>query len=158
VSSGPGRDDNSKIFESFLLRVLLESCFLDLANVSSNNNLGVAVSLGAVLSLDCVGKGKARGIGPVCSHYHDPGMPSYCGKFKNKIPKQENFKRLEEEAGGDFSVSDSTALSFQLDPCNVFNKEGKCICQKKGQPVPRRKREQPKSWHATCFCFGDLAI
>lgn len=121
MSSGPGRDDNSKLSGSFLLHSLLGSCFLDLANVSSNNNLGVAVSLGAVLSLlDCVGKGKARDIGPVCSHYHDPGMPGYCGKFKNKISKQENFKRLEEEAGGDFSVSDSTALSFQLDPRNVF--------------------------------------
>lgn len=160
VSSEPGRGDNRKLSGSsgsFLLRSLLGSYFLDLANVSSNNNLGVAVSLGAVLSLDCARKGKARVTGPVRSPYHNPGMPSYCGKFKNKISKQENFKRLEEEAGGDFSVSDSTALNFQLDPRNSFNKEGKCICQKKGQPVPRRKREQPKPWHAVCFCFLDTA-
>jgi hypothetical protein len=32
-------------------------------------------------------------------------MPSYCGEFKNKISKQENFKRAEEEAGGDFFQS-----------------------------------------------------
>lgn len=102
VNSEPGRGDNRKLSGSFLLRSLLGSYFLDLANVSSNNNLGVAVSLGAVLSLNCARKGKARVTGPVCSPYHNPGMPSYCGKFKNKISKQENFKRLEEEAGGDF--------------------------------------------------------
>lgn len=102
MSSGTGRDDNSKLSGSCLLCSLLVSCFLDLANVSSSNNLGGAVSFGAVLSLDWVGKGKARCTGPVCSCYYDPGMPSYCGKFKNKSSKQGNFKILKEEAGGDF--------------------------------------------------------
>lgn len=98
-------DDSSKLPGSFLLHRLLGSCFLDLENVSSSNDLGVAVSLGAVLSLGCVGKGKARWTGPVCFCYYDPGMPSYCGKFKNKMSKQGNFRRLKEEAGGGFSVS-----------------------------------------------------
>lgn len=131
VSSGAGRDDSSKLPGSFLLCRLLGSCFLDLENVSSSNNLGVAVSLGAILSLGCVGKGKAGWAGPVCFCYYDPGMPSYYGKFKNKISKQGNFKRLKEEAG-DFSISDSTALHFRLDPPNIFNKEESVFVRRKG--------------------------
>lgn len=139
MSSGTGRDDHSKLSGSFLLHRLLVSCFLDLANVFSSKNLGVAVSLGAVLSLGWAGKGKARWTGPVCSCSYDPGMPSYCGKVKNKISKQGNFKRLKEEAGGGFSASDRTALHFQFDPPNIFNKGVKCICQKKRQPVLRNE-------------------
>lgn len=67
----------------------------------------------------------------MCFCYYDPGMPSYYGKFKNKISKQGNFKRLKEEAG-DFSISDSTALHFHLDPPNIFNKEESVFVRRKG--------------------------
>lgn len=159
VSSEPGRGDNRKLSGSsgssgsFLLRSLLGSYFLDLANVSSNNNLGVAVSLGAVLSLDCARKGKARVTGPICSPYHNPGMPSYCGKFKNKISKQENFKRLEEEAGGDFSVSDSTALNFQLDPRNSFNKKENVFVKRKGNLCQEEKENSLSLGMLFAFVF-----
>lgn len=71
-------------------------------------------------------------------------MPSYCSEFKNKIPKQENFKRAEEESGGDFSVSENTGFHFELPlgKKKYYNKRGKkSIHQKKRQPVPRGKEK-----------------
>lgn len=70
-------------------------------------------------------------------------MPSYCKEFKNKISKQENFKRLE-EAGGDFSVSTNIGFHFQLllgKKKIDSDKSGKYIHQKIRQPVPRGKEK-----------------